>query len=154
MVLFSGDDGVSWQPVAFDPPDGEVLVQAGRLPGGERCRFPPLPPPCCAPRKPDTEPFELALSGRRLHVWAPDDSCGIASGAVSLRAYVDTRGRGALMPHEVRWQSNLDAPGLDPVAQLSEGCHELTVTAPDGVGGTPSERAITIVSGRPQRAAH
>lgn len=154
VVLFSGDDGVSWQPVALDPPDGEVLVQAERLPGGERCRFRAIATAELRSAQADTEPFELALSRRRLHMITPDDKCGIPLGAVALRAFVDTRGRGAIAPHEIRWYSNLEGElgaGLDLIAELSEGRHELTVTAPDGIGGTLSERAIIIVSGRPQR---
>jgi hypothetical protein len=50
----------------------------------------------------------------------------------------------------VRWRSSLEGelgPGLRLTAELGEGRHELTVTAPDGLGGTLSERAIIIVSG-------
>lgn len=154
VVLFSGDDGVSWQPVALDPPDGEVLVEAERLPGGEHCRFRAIATAELRSAHADTEPFELALSRRRLHVITPDDTCGIPPGAVALRAFVDTRGRGAIAPHEIRWSSNLEGElgaGHDLIAELSEGRHELTVTAPDGIGGTLSERAIIIVGGRPQR---
>jgi hypothetical protein len=38
-VLFSSDDGVTWQPVATDPPNGQVEIAGDRLAGGERCRF-------------------------------------------------------------------------------------------------------------------
>jgi hypothetical protein len=38
-VLFTGDDGESWHPVAVDPLDGEVVLEARYLPGGDRCRF-------------------------------------------------------------------------------------------------------------------
>jgi hypothetical protein len=84
----------------------------------------------------------------------PDDHCGIAPGAVALRAFVDTRGHGAIAPHEIRWRSSLEGElgvGLDLIAQLGEGRHEITATAPDGIGGTLSERAIIIVGGRPQQ---
>ena len=80
----------------------------------------------------------------------PDDHCGIAPGAVALRAFVDTRGRGAIAPHEIRWRSSLEGElsvGLDLIAQLGEGRHEIIATAPDGIG----ERAIIIVGGRPQQ---
>ena len=104
-VLFSGDDGVTWRPVAFDPPDGEVLVEAERLPGGERCRFAPSPPPGSAPRRPTRHPSSWSGHRRRLYVVTPDDHCGILPGPVALRALVDTRGRGAIAPHEIRWSS-------------------------------------------------
>jgi hypothetical protein len=154
VVLFSGDDSVTWQPVAINPPDGEVLVEAERLPGGERCRFRAIATAGLRAAQADTEPFELALSRRRLYVSTPDDLCGSAPGAVALRAFVDTRGHGAIAPHEIRWRSSLEGElgvGLDLIAQLGEGRHEIAVTAPDGIGGTLSERAIIIVGGRPQQ---
>lgn len=154
VVLFSGDDGVNWQPVAFDPPNGEVLVEADRLPGGERCRFRAIATSELQSAQADTEPFELARARRRLHVVTPDDHCGIPVGPVALRALIDTRGRGAIAPQEIQWRSNLEGDlgfGLDLIAQLSEGRHEITATAPDGIGGTLAERAIIIVGGRPQQ---
>lgn len=36
--------------------------------------------------------------------------------------------------------------------ELGEGRHELTATAPDGLGGLLTERAIIIVGGRPRKA--
>jgi hypothetical protein len=152
VVLFSGDDGVTWQPVAFNPPNGEVLVEAERLPGGERCRFRAIATAELQSAQADTEPFELARARRRLHVVAPDDHCGIPPGPVALHALIDTRGCGAVAPQEIQWRSNLEGNlgfGLDLIAQLSEGRHEITATAPDGIGGTLSERAIIIVGGRP-----
>lgn len=64
---------------------------------------------------------------------------------------VDNRGYGALAPQEIAWSSNLDGHlgfGYALVAQLSEGRHELTVSAANGIGGQISERGIIIVSGR------
>jgi hypothetical protein len=87
-------------------------------------------------------------------VVTPDDHCGILPGPVALRALVDTRGRGAIAPHEIRWSSNLEGElgvGLDLIAHLGEGRHEVTATAPDGIGGTLAERAIIIVGGKPQQ---
>jgi hypothetical protein len=153
-VLFSGDDSATWQPVALDPPDGEVVVEAERLPGGERCRFRAIATAGFRAAQADTEPFELALARRRLHLVIPDDQCGIPPGPVALRALVDTRGRGAIAPHEIRWSSSLEGElgvGLDLTVHLGEGRHEVTATAPDGVGGTLAERGIIIVGGRPQQ---
>jgi hypothetical protein len=69
---------------------------------------------------------------------------------VALRAFVDSRGRGAPAPQEIRWTSSLDGElgfGRELVAQLGEGRHEITATAPDGIGGSLAERGIIIVSG-------
>ena len=41
--------------------------------------------------------------------------------------------------------------GYDLTADLEAGEHVLTVTAPDGLGGVLTERAIIVVGGRPAR---
>ena len=151
-VLFSGDDGVTWQTVGFDPPGGELSVEATRLPGGERCRFRAIAGAELRSAVADTEPFQLAPSTRRLHLITPSDECGIPPGPVALSALIDTRGRGAVAPHEIRWTSSLQGElgaGYDLIAELVEGEHALTVTIPDGIGGVLTERAIIIVGGRP-----
>ena len=153
-MLFSPDDGVSWEPVGFDPPEGELPVEWSRLPGGERCRFRAVATAELRAAIADTDPFELPRSARRLHVITPDDHCGIPPGRIALSALVDTRGLGAIEPQEIRWHSNIAGElgaGFDLTAELSEGRHELTVTAPDGLGGLLTERAIIIVGGRPRR---
>jgi hypothetical protein len=150
VLLFTADDGLSWQPMAFDPPDGVFSVEQVRLPGGDRCRFRALATAELEPAMAETETFELPRTGRRLYVVTPDDECGISAGPVALRALVDCRGLGAVPPQHVRWQSSLEGEigvGLDLVAHLGEGRHDLTVTAPDGLGGTLSERGIIIVGG-------
>jgi hypothetical protein len=152
-VLFSGDDGVTWQPVGFDPPDGELSVEASRLPGGERCRFRAIAGAELQSAIADTEPFELAPCTRRLHVVTPSGECGIPPGPVALSALIDTRGRGAVAPHEIRWTSSLQGEigaGYDLIADLIEGEHALAVSIPDGIGGMLTERAIIIVGGRPE----
>lgn len=152
VVLFSGDDGVTWQPVAFNPANGEVLVEAARLPGGERCRFRAIATAELRSATADTERFELPRGHRRLYLRLPEDHCGIPPGPVALSAFVDTRGLGPVSSQEIRWHSSLDGDlgaGYDLIAQLGEGRHEITVTAPDGRGGSISERGIIIVGGRP-----
>ena len=154
VVLFSGDGGDTWQPVAFDPPDGEVTVEADRLQGGSRCVFRAIGTAELRSATADTQPFDLPAAPRRLYLDVPSGECAIAPGPVALAAAIDTRGRGPVAPSEIRWSSNLDGElgfGYALAPDLSAGTHELTVTAPDGLGGTLSERAIIIVSGRPQQ---
>jgi hypothetical protein len=72
---------------------------------------------------------------------------------LALSALIDTRGRGAVAQHEIRWSSSLQGEigaGYDLIAELVEGEHLLTVTIPDGIGGILTEHAIIIV-GRPVR---
>jgi hypothetical protein len=152
VVLFSADDGVTWQPVGFDPADGQVLIDAERLPGGERCLFRAIATAELRSATVDTGRFELSGSRRRIYLQLPDDRCGIRPGPVALSAYVDTRGLGAVLPNEIRWYSSLEGElgaGYDLIAILREGRHEITVASPDGRGGTLSERGIIIVSGQP-----
>jgi hypothetical protein len=150
VLLFSCDDGVTWQPVAFDSPNGEVEIAADRLPGGDFCRFRAVATAELQSALADTLPFSLPRTGRRLHLSLPSCECKIAPGPVALRATVDTRTLGAIVPTDMRWSSNLDGElgfGYALTPELREGRHELTVTAPDGLGGTLSERGIIIVGG-------
>ncbi|WP_143198937.1 hypothetical protein [Bradyrhizobium sp. NAS80.1] len=152
VVLFSGDDRATWQPVAFDPPDGEVLVESERLPGGERCFFRAIATAEFRSASADSSQFELQRSRRRLYLRLPDPQCPIAPGAVPLGAMIDCRGLGVVRSDEIRWNSDLDGDlglGYELVAQLRDGRHLITVTAPDGRGGSLAERGIIIVGGRP-----
>lgn len=153
VVLFSADDGVTWQPVAFDPPDGEVAVEGDHLPGGDRCLFRAIGTAELQSGTADTQPFDLPRTPRRLYLDVPSNECAIPPGPVALAAMVDTRGLGAIAPPDIRWSSNLDGEigfGYTLTPDLSEGRHELTATAPDGLGGVLAERAIIIVGGRPR----
>ena len=153
IVLFSANDGVTWQPVAYDPPNGEVTIAVDSLPGGERCIFRAIGTAELQSATADTEPFSLARTPRRLYLDVPSGDCTIEPGHVALAAMVDTRGLGAIAPTDIRWSSNLDGDlgfGYALTPDLSEGRHELTATAPDGLGSMMAERAIIIVGGRPR----
>lgn len=153
VVLFSADAGVTWQPVAFDPPNGEVTIETEQLPGGEQCLFRAIGTAELQSATADTAPFELPRQPRRVYLDVPGCECPIAPGPVALTAMVDTRGLGAVAPTDLRWASNLDGElgfGYALTPDLSEGRHEVVVTAPNGLGGTLEERAIIIVGGRPR----
>jgi hypothetical protein len=151
VVLFSGDDGETWQPVGFDPPNGELLVEAQRLPGGDRCFFRAVATAELRSSTADSSSFELPRSRRGLHLQLPDDHCPIAPGRIALSAMIDCRGLGAVPPDEIRWHSDVEGDigsGYEVAPLLRDGRHVITVTAPDGRGGSLSERGIIIVSGR------
>jgi hypothetical protein len=147
VVLFTGDDGESWHPVAVDPDEGEVVLEARYLAGGERCRFRAVATAELQAREAESETFALPRRRRALFVQArqacPPD-------AVMLSAMIDSGGLGGVPPEEVSWHSDLDGElgrGIELQRALSPGRHEITVRAPDGLGGTLSERAIIVVGG-------
>lgn len=153
VVLFSADNGTTWQPVAFDPPRNRVVIESDTLSGGERCLFRVIGTAELQSTTVDTEVFELSLTPRRMFLDIPADGCRIDPGPVALSAMVETRGLGAIAPTDIRWTSNLDGDlgyGYALTPDLRPGHHELTVTAPNGLGGMLTERAIIIVSGRPR----
>ena len=54
----------------------------------------------------------------------------------------------AVAPHEIRWHSSLQGElgaGCELIAELGEGEHVITATAPDGRGGSLAERGIARV---------
>ena len=146
VLVFSGDDGASWSPVSINPPEGDVRFPAGRLSGGTRCRFRAIATAELRSAIAETAPFELARRGRRLFVEALP-GCGATA---TLRAGLDCARLGGVPPEDIHWRSDRDGElgrGYDIVVRLSPGPQTLTATAPDGLGGTLSERAIIIVGG-------
>lgn len=149
-VLFTGDGGDTWWPIAFDPVDGVVDVEESRLPARGRCRFRVLATAELQSASLDTDEFELAATPRRMHILAPNDDCPIDAGPVSLKAMIDLHGHTMPGTADVRWRSSIEGDlgsGLVIAPDLSTGTHEITVSAPDGIGGTLEERAIIVVGG-------
>jgi hypothetical protein len=147
VILFSADDGTRWIPVAIDPPaEGPLIIDPRRLKGGTRCRFRAVATAQLQSAIADTEPFELDSCGRGL--FARVTPRPGEPGKVELRAFVDTRGLGPVLPHEVTWTSDRDGElgrGFTLLASLWRGRHEITASIPDGVGGTVKERIATSV---------
>lgn len=144
-LLYTADGGTTFVPVALH--QGRVEVDSERLPGGARCFFRAVATAELRSAVADTAPFEAAPARHALHLRLPGDDC---PGPVALSALIDRRGEGDVHPAEVSWRSSLDGDlgtGMHLVVDLSPGRHELLVTAPDGAGGTLSERAIIIVGG-------
>lgn len=153
VLLYSCDDGVSWEPVSLSlRPEGVVKIPVSRLRGGRKCRFRASVTAELQGAEADTEPFALPLQGRAIHVQISAARC---DGELSLlRAFVDTRGYDMCLPNEVRWRSNVDGDlgcGWDLAVALSEGSHEITASIPDGIGGTVAGTGIIVVGRRPGR---
>jgi hypothetical protein len=151
LLLYSADDAAAtWQLVAVDPPNGEVIVDPQTLPGGQTCRFRALASAELQTASADTAPVELARQPRRLHLDLPGGHCPIPAGPVTLAARLDNRGLGSAAPQEIEWRSSLEGSlgaGYTITPLLGEGRHELSVSAPDGLGGQLSERGIIVIGG-------
>ena len=108
VVLFSPDQGETWQVVATEPPDGVVSVDRRHLPGGDACRFRAVASAELMTATADTEPFALAPTPRAAFLALPADtesgSCPLPPGPVPLRVLFDNRGFGAVEPHEIVWR--------------------------------------------------
>ena len=147
-VLYTADGGTTFVPVALD--QGTIEIDPERLPGGPRCFLRAVATAELRSAVADSAPFELPPARHALHLSVPGGDCPIPAGPVALAALLDRRGEGAVQPGDVSWRSSLDGDlgsGLQLVADLSEGRHELVVTAPDGAGGTLTQRAIIVIGG-------
>jgi len=149
VVLFSDDDGVRWEPVALDA-QAPLRLPLGAVRGGDRCRIRVVASAELCSVTLDSEPFPMPASGRRVYVAPLVCSCLAADRPVTLRALVDTRGLGAPPLEAVQWHSNVQGElgaGLDLSVHLDVGTHDVSVSLPDGLGGTVSDRAIIVVGG-------
>ena len=151
VVLFTGDDGETWWPVAIDPAQTDPLVVSlSALPGGDSCRFRAVATAEFRTASADSDAFSLPRTDRRLFVDVRRRDC--EPGRVELTALIDLRGRAGVAPHEVVWHSDLAGElgrGHVLTVDLEEGRHLVTATIP---GGGASDRVqasgIIIVGGR------
>ena len=84
-VLFTGDDGETWSPVAIDPAQSDpLIVDVSSLPGGESCRFRAVATAEFKAASADSESFSLPRADR--------SSCRCERGMhPELRPYRDDR---------------------------------------------------------------
>jgi hypothetical protein len=149
-VLFTGDDGVTWWPIAMDPPDGRVDVSETGLPARGHSRFRVIATAELQSAVADTGAIQLAPGPRRAYVVVPDDTCPIVAGPVRLAVVMDLNGHSMPRPADIRWRSDIEGElgiGFEITPALSVGSHEITVIGSNGIGGTFEERAIIIVGG-------
>ncbi len=150
-VLFTGDDGQTWVPVAIDPEQSEpLIVNASSLPGGESCRFRAVATAEFRVASADSESFSLPRADRRLVIDAKEAGC--EPGRVDLTAMIDLRGHAGVAPHDIVWHSDVGGElgrGHVLSVDLEPGRHLVTATIP---GGGANDRVqatgIIIVGGR------
>jgi hypothetical protein len=153
VVLFTGDDGQTWSPVAIDPPqDVPLVIDASTLPGGESCRFRAVATAELRAASADSQAFSLPRAQRRLMIDMKEDRC--ESGRVDLRAMIDLRGHEGVAPHEILWHSDVAGElgrGYSLSVQLEPGQHRVTASITGGASDRLQEVGIIVVGGRPMR---
>ena len=150
VVLFSGDDGETWLPVAIDPEEHEPLViDASSLPGGRSCRFRVVATAELRSTSADSESFSLPRKDRALEIAVRESHC--AKGRVDLSAMIDLRRHEGVAPHEIIWRSDIAGElgrGYHLNVDLDEGRHVITATIPGGASDRVEKTGIIIVGGR------
>ena len=150
-VLFTGDDGQTWSPVAIDPEQTEPLVvDASSLPGGESCRFQAVATAEFRSASADSESFSLPRADRRLVIDAKEVHC--EPGRVDLTAMIDLRGHEGVAPHDIVWHSDVAGElgrGHALSVDLEPGRHMITATIPGGGANDRVQKTgIIVVGGR------
>lgn len=149
VVLFTGDDGETWSPVAIDPADYDSLVvEPTRLSGGESCRFRVVATAELRAASADSDSFELPRRDRGLLIDVKEDHC--EPGRVNLAAMIDLRGHAGVAPHEIVWHSDIQGElgrGHILSIYLEEGRHLITATIPGGANDRVQATGIIIVGG-------
>jgi hypothetical protein len=148
IVLYSHDDGESWQAVV--PPSltrsNSVDVCFADLPGG-KARLKALATDGFSTVAGESAPFDVPRKGVRPSILAPESGATLSAGSITWfhgQAYDHERQDVALDP-DLRWCSSLDGEfGRGPVvsAQLSPGVHEVTLMSSE------SKASITVGVGR------
>jgi hypothetical protein len=145
QVEFSRDDGRTWRAIAH-PRQPRLIIDPRRLPGGPQCRL------RVATRRrgvvaarqvesPPTGAFAIPLAPRRVHLLTPRPGQTVPP-TVLLSGGGYAPGQGLAEAADTVWTSDRDGPlgtGHQVLAQLSPGPHRLTLSLPDGLGGTATE---------------
>ena len=141
-ILFTGDDGETWSPVAIDPEQYDpFVVEPSRLPGGESCRFRVVATAEFRAASADSNSFLLPRRDRGLLIDVKEDYC--ESGRVNLAAMIDLRGHDGVAPHEIVWHSDIEGElgrGHMVSIYLEEGRHLITAEQFQAAPTTGSRR--------------
>ncbi|HEX6683389.1 MAG TPA: hypothetical protein VF062_11365 [Candidatus Limnocylindrales bacterium] len=148
QVEFSNDDGATWRVIAHTAGNG-CRVDVRSLPGGERCKLRVVTSAGFQTGHAETAPFPVEVKPRRAIILEPQrhrhfpqgEPAGLLGGGFGA-------GQGLSDPAETRWESDVDGElgsGHSLVVVLSPGKHVLTVSVPDGLGGTSRHRTTVTV---------
>jgi hypothetical protein len=152
-VQYSDDDGATWLVVARDATGTSATVERSNLAAGTRgrirvCGSDGIHTGCDASDASFTVPSRAAS----LAIAAPASGSAVVYGqVVALEARAVDPNTGRRLDGELAWRSSLDGElgrgARLGTAALSPGRHTVTLTGPDGLGGTTTATVeLTVVA--------
>jgi hypothetical protein len=154
-LLYSADDGVTWQTAAGNIKDKQFLVDPDRLPGSTTARFRVIATDGVSTAQDDSDaPFTVADKAPRVNIDSPGDGATFTSAhTVVLTGAATDIELGELDGPAMTWESNLDGrlgEGSSIGTNLTPGVHTITLTANDGkTPAVSTSISITITDANP-----
>ncbi len=149
FLRYTCDGGASWQPVSIGLQWDRCRVDLDRLPGGEHCRLQLIASTILQTAVAETATFRVRRKRRRAMI-AGGNSRRISSGDVLELTGTAHAPDGFAGERELRWSSNLQGQlgtgSYLALYDLLPGEHEVTLTAPDGLGGETTARTLVEVA--------
>jgi parallel beta-helix repeat protein len=153
-TLLHSSDGINWVTVALDLDQETCAVDLGSLPGGLNCLFKVLATDGFNTVEAVSDGFSVEDQGPSVAVIAPEDGSTVAPGAeVVLQGYAYDMEDGEIDGASLSWESSLDgvlgAGEYLQLSSLSEGTHQITLTAQDSSASTGSDTiSLSVVEDR------
>ena len=153
-VKYSADDGATWGTLASDIDESHLALNFGNMPGcatGASCRFRVVASDGVNTGVAESDSFTVLRKppDARIAFPATDTAFPQLGQLVWLQGYVFDPDDGYLDDNVVSWASDVDGflgNGSDlPVYDLSEGRHEITMTATDSDGNVAADSIVIAV---------
>ncbi|MGW9168185.1 DUF1194 domain-containing protein [Agromyces sp. NPDC055658] len=148
-VLYSTDDGATWNPIGIDLPGASMSVARWSLPGSSTARIRVIASDGLRSAVATSSTFTLPNLVPILNIDSPTNGF-VATGAQSIPLTATaTDAEDGPLDGTIMWNSDLDGQlgtGSDLVQRadlLSEGTHQITATATDTTGATATA-SVTI----------
>ena len=149
QVDYTCDDGATWQVLAH-PRQPRCTVDLRRLAGGERCRLRVSVRHSMVPSGVETASFSVPAKPRAAYLLEPRRGHRVDGRHVHLVSGGFAPGQGLADVAGTVWTSDLDGrlgSGQVLDVSLTPGRHRLTLTVPDGLGGTTRRSVYVDVDG-------
>lgn len=150
-VLYSADNGATWQPLAVNVQGDHLQVDAGNLPGAEQARVRVRVSDGVNTTSADcAAPFRVARKAPSVWLLSPTASATVRPGMpTTLEGLASDPEDGPLPEEALAWYSDRDGPlgtGTSLIITLSPGMHRITLRGTDGDGLMGSAN-VSIFSG-------